>query len=91
VFIQARGAGRLFDLHPDGERLVVATTTAIPHTDAPTERIIFVSHFFDELRRLAPVNRQPFRAHAMLPRSGDGHAKIGGVAKAAERVDVMNR
>jgi WD40-like Beta Propeller Repeat len=54
AYTQPSGGNRLYDVHPDGERLVVKFTTA-PYTPTANDRIIFISNFFDELRRLAPV------------------------------------
>ena len=46
---------RSFDLHPDGERVVL---TAAPENEsvARQDKLIFIFNFFDELRRLAPAN-----------------------------------
>ena len=44
--------GASFDLHPDGERVVMAPGTAA--TAGPTH-VTLIFNFFDELRRLAPV------------------------------------
>jgi hypothetical protein len=38
----------VYDLHPDGERLVVA---AVASSDAPQNTVVFGLNFFDELRR----------------------------------------
>lgn len=46
--------GASFDLHPDGERVVMARVTAA--TTGPTH-VTLIFNFFDELRRLAPVTR----------------------------------
>jgi serine/threonine-protein kinase len=47
------GAGRSFDLHPDGNRLALA---AVDETEAQTRRdkLVFIFNFFEELRRIAP-------------------------------------
>jgi serine/threonine-protein kinase len=42
---------RSFDLHPDGERVASAPELGSP--DRPQDRLVFVSNFFDELRRMA--------------------------------------
>jgi serine/threonine-protein kinase len=42
-----------FDLHPDGNRFAVALADA--GVQAPTDKVIFVFNFFEELRRIAPV------------------------------------
>jgi serine/threonine-protein kinase len=49
-----RGFGRGFDLHPDGERLVVP---AVGETGPPPkwDRFELVLNLFDELRRIAPA------------------------------------
>jgi serine/threonine-protein kinase len=44
---------RSFDLHPDGARIAAAAvrgSEAVVH-----DRVVFISNFFDELRRLAPA------------------------------------
>jgi len=43
-------SGRMFDLHPDGERVVAA-----PAENQKSDHMIFVSDLADELRRLAPA------------------------------------
>ena len=46
--INGRPGPRPFDLHPDGERLVVSgDVAAAPHMD----KVVLVSHFFDDVRR----------------------------------------
>jgi hypothetical protein len=51
----ARGTSRMFDVHPDGERLAlqVAQTSA----GGKQDHVTFIFNFFDELRRIAPVKR----------------------------------
>ena len=46
---------RSFTLHPDGERVVLAVA---PDADSVVKRdkLVFIFNFFDELRRIAPVN-----------------------------------
>jgi hypothetical protein len=52
--VARRGPWRMFDLHPDGERLGLR-----PGTDlAPQNHVTFVFNFFDELRRAAPVAKR---------------------------------
>jgi serine/threonine-protein kinase len=51
-----RGARRSFDLHPDGNRFVMAVAPEV-ETTVKRDKLVFVFNFFDELRRLAPVNR----------------------------------
>ena len=51
--VQVRpSTGGSFDLHPDGERVVMAPATAA--TAGPTH-VTLIFNFFDELRRLAPL------------------------------------
>ncbi len=42
-----------YDLHPDGKRLATATAAA-PDQSAVQDRAVFVSNFFDYLRKIAP-------------------------------------
>ena len=48
---------RSFDLHPDGERVVLA---AAPDNASAVkqDKLVFIFNFFDELRRLAPVTKR---------------------------------
>ena len=48
---------RRYDVHPDGERFVVTAPLA-ESTPRKQDKIVFVSNFFDELRRLTPANRR---------------------------------
>jgi hypothetical protein len=45
---------RSFDLHPDGTRLAAATVQDAQDSVAQ-DRVVFITNFFDELRRLAPT------------------------------------
>ena len=54
VQVRTFGGGS-FDLHPDGERVVMAPGTAA--TAGPTHVTLWFN-FFDELRRLAPVTKR---------------------------------
>ena len=45
---------RNFDVHPDGRRVLAVTS---PQGDAAHTEVVYVSNFFDELRRLAPVKK----------------------------------
>ena len=45
---------RTFDLHPDGERIVVLKSS---ETEASRDTIVVIQNFFDELRRIAPTAR----------------------------------
>ena len=40
-----------FDLHPDGQRFALQSTSETPAAKAP-DTVIFITNFFDELRRL---------------------------------------
>jgi Tol biopolymer transport system component len=53
-FMLRSGMGS-FDLHPDGERFVLA---AAPENESAIrqDKLVFIFNFFDELRRLAPAN-----------------------------------
>ncbi|HET9368745.1 MAG TPA: protein kinase, partial [Vicinamibacterales bacterium] len=51
-----RGPNRMFDLHPDGAR-VVLTPPSPPVSAPPSDRIVLIFNFFDELRRLASSSR----------------------------------
>jgi hypothetical protein len=46
---------RSFDLHPDGERFVLAAAPDTENT-AKQDKLVLVFNFFDELRRLEPRN-----------------------------------
>jgi serine/threonine-protein kinase len=48
-------AASSFDLHPDGERVVMAPATA---ATAGSTHVTLIFNFFDELRRLAPVTKR---------------------------------
>jgi serine/threonine-protein kinase len=49
------GSGvRNFDIHPDGQRVLALIS---PQGDAARSEVVYVSNFFDELRRLAPVRK----------------------------------
>jgi hypothetical protein len=50
-FVQ-RPALRSINIHPDGERFVVAANEEGP--EAKQDKVVFIFNFFDELRRLAP-------------------------------------
>ena len=50
---QLRGIIRMFDLHPDGDRFVLAP--AAPAASTRLDRVVVRSNFFDELRRIAPA------------------------------------
>ena len=49
-----RGPQRSFDVHPDGNRLVLAVASETQES-VKRDKLILVFNFFDELRRLAPV------------------------------------
>ncbi len=46
------GAFTGFDLHPDGKRFAVVK--AAEETEARVDKVVFITNFFDELRRIAP-------------------------------------
>jgi serine/threonine-protein kinase len=48
---QTRGSRRMFDLHPDGERVALAPASRTPGRSNP-DGVVFVFNFFDELRRI---------------------------------------
>jgi Tol biopolymer transport system component len=50
------GANFPYDLHPDGKRLALAA--AQNQTSAVQDKVVFLFNFFDELRRIAPANKQ---------------------------------
>ena len=52
----ARPRLRPYALHPDGNRVALASRSD-PQTTARADRVVFVFNFFDELRRLAPVSK----------------------------------
>ncbi len=41
-----------FDLHPDGKR--IAVLKAAEQTEVRRDKVVFITNFFDELRRIAP-------------------------------------
>ena len=49
--INGRPAARSFDLHPDGDRVVVSGG---PASRTNVDKVVLVSSFFDELRRRTP-------------------------------------
>jgi serine/threonine-protein kinase len=54
---QTRGPGRMFDLHPDGERFALAPAAQTP-VGAKLDKVVFIFNFFDELRRIAPATKR---------------------------------
>ena len=50
---RAAGPARMFDLHPDGERFAVAPATQAEE-GAKHDKVVVTLNFFDELRRIAP-------------------------------------
>src|ERR1051326_501656 len=54
IAIQARN--RIFNLHPDGERIAAAVAPA--QSDDNLDKVTFIFNFFDELRRVAPSSRK---------------------------------
>ncbi len=51
------GAARTYDLHPDGERIVVLKASG-DEAEAKRDRVVLIQNFFDELRRIAPADRR---------------------------------
>ncbi|MDP2320810.1 MAG: hypothetical protein Q8O42_15900 [Acidobacteriota bacterium] len=47
---------RMFDLHPDGTRVAMATASI--QLGVKQDKLTFLFNFFDELRRIAPVGKQ---------------------------------
>ena len=50
--LQQRPRQRVYDLHPDGERIAAFVTPENPSA-APRDKAVFIFNFFDELRRIA--------------------------------------
>jgi Tol biopolymer transport system component len=50
---QTRGQNRMFDLHPDGDRVAMAPA-APKSSSARPDKVSLVTNFFDELHRIAP-------------------------------------
>ena len=48
------GFGQTFDLHPDGERVAVLKASG-DEAEAMRDKVDVIVNFFDELRRVAPV------------------------------------
>ena len=48
---------RSFDLHPDGERFVLAAAPEI-QSGARQDTLVFIFNFFDELERIAPTTKR---------------------------------
>ena len=46
--------GRMFDLHPDGERFALAPA-AQAEEGAKRDKVVVILNFFDELRRISPT------------------------------------
>jgi serine/threonine-protein kinase len=55
TLVQIRLNGSSFDLHPDGERVVMAPATPATAATAGPTHVTLIFNFFDELRRLAPM------------------------------------
>ena len=53
-YLLSGGGGRSFDLHPDGNRFVMAVAPEVQDS-IKRDELVFVFNFFDELRRLVPV------------------------------------
>jgi serine/threonine-protein kinase len=52
--IQLRPGNRPFDLHPDGDRVVVSATR---EASGMPDKVVLVTNFFDELRRVTTASR----------------------------------
>jgi hypothetical protein len=52
----APAAGRTFDIAPDGRRFLMIKEGGSDASAAPQNRIVFVQHWVEELKRLVPVN-----------------------------------
>ena len=46
---------RPFALHPDGQRVAIASLEQDPGTSIKQDKVVFIFNFFDEVRRLAPI------------------------------------
>ena len=51
-----RGINRMFDLHPDGERIALVPA-AQTQNGTKQDHVTFIFNFFDELRRIAPARK----------------------------------
>jgi len=47
-----RAGSARFDPHPDGKRFAVVA--AAEETEVRQDKVVFITNFFDELRRIAP-------------------------------------
>ena len=54
---EGRLRARIYDLHPDGERLAVVTNLEKP--ESGNDRVVLILNFFDYLRRIAPPGKTP--------------------------------
>jgi len=54
--VPLRGADRIYDLHPDGERIAVLKASG--EVAARRDKVVLFQNFFDELRRIAPAGRR---------------------------------
>ena len=53
---QTRGRNRMFELHPDGDHIVLAARAGTSGRRKRNAAAQFVFNFFEELRRLAPAD-----------------------------------
>jgi hypothetical protein len=53
---EPRGTSRMFDLHPDGERLALRPATQTLE-EVKQDHVTFIFNFFDELRRRVAVSK----------------------------------
>jgi Tol biopolymer transport system component len=54
--IPFRAGTARFDLHPDGKRFAVVTPAE--ETEVRGDKVVFITNFFDELRRIAPLPKR---------------------------------
>jgi Tol biopolymer transport system component len=54
--IPSRAGPARFDPHPDGKRFAVVTAAA--ETEVRGDKVVFITNFFDELRRIAPLPKR---------------------------------
>jgi len=47
---------RVFDLHPDGDRIAASVSSG--QAEDKTDKATFVFNFFDGLRRIAPISKK---------------------------------
>ena len=55
-YYSVAGNGRTFDIAPDGRRFLMIKEGGADAATAPQNRIVFVQHWVEELKRLVPTN-----------------------------------